>query len=1152
MHCSTDLPWELPVTPQGISQDRQQHYHQQSSQPTDSNNSQPQRKSNDLRTQLLKTILPAVLTPLGLAGLFSYSAISRSSQQQAEQLLEGETLVAGRVFYIFLEEAKRIPATLAASPLVVEAASTAAKVSQDQNLSKLPYYEVEEYFSATRLIEPNQALNYYLRKTTEMYEFAEISFTEKHGFNVAYNSPTSDFVQRDEAWWQVAKDDPSQQVINTKFDDTDDRFVIEFSKAITDPATDEFLGVVRGVLPASVFSTIFKNLLKDLEIGDSQSMQLLALKQDDTVAVVDTIYQGKSKDQPQKLLGAKDQALVQNLKILLKAVETGQTVQQKGLTIKSANSELFPNLKLATFDHNSRHYILVAVPDSNWTVAVSIKLSELRAAGRKAAIGFASLFVVLGMIITLVVRALSDQLAKPLGQLANTAKAVIAGNLNVQAELLGATETQLLAQVFNNLVTRVKGRLQEQEEETEQARTLALVSNQLQQSLNFDNILQTSVYGVHLALKTDRVFIYRFNPDFKSGIIAAEVVDSGLVEALGQTIYEPITTGEIIQFKLEKLVSVENLQQATLTGAPGQFLQRLGVVASLVAPIIVGGELFGLLYANDCSKPHPWQESERQLMQQLTRQIGDALTQALLLEQQQATVDICQTLNEITASMLESVEREKIFAATVVGVKRALSCDRTIIYLLEQNHKGSMVGLSVTLDGSVTPQTQKEELDFALEDVDHYQSRQILAIDNLEGELTQYQQSQVERLGQTSLLLGAKASLVAPIFVAGKLIGFLAAHQCSQPRAWQETQINVFTQVAIQLGFALEQANLLEKTERISQEQRQEKEALQKQLLVLLENLQGAAQGDLTVRSDLTLDEIGKVADYFNTIIENLQTIVTQVNNSAVEVNTLLGNNEVVVGQLAEDALKHASETNHALDSVEQITDSIQAVAQNADQAARVVDQVATTVEASSTAINLTQESILELRDTIGETTSRVNQLGKSSEKIAKVVALSNMLLVKTNVLAINAEIEAGRSGNGIQGFVVIAKEVNQLSNQLIKATQEIQKIVDEIDLETSQLVKVMEQSTAVVEKGTSGVEEAKQNFKQLMEASCQIEQLVAAISQGSVSQSEITERVAMLIKEIAQFSERTFDSSREISSYLTSTVAVAQELQESVSDLKS
>ncbi|NEO81482.1 GAF domain-containing protein [Moorena sp. SIO4G3] len=1146
MHCSKDLRWELPVTPQGITQYRQR----QSSELTDRNNSQTQRKSNDLRTQLLKTILPAVLTPLGLAGLFSYSAISRSSQQQAEQLLEGETLVAGRVLYIFLEEAKRIPATLAASPLVVEAASTAAKVSQVKNLAKLPYYEVEDSFSATRLIQPNQALNYYLHKTTAIHEFVEISFTEKHGFNVAYNTPTHDFVQRDEAWWQVAKNNPSQQVMNTRFDDTNNRFVIDFSKAITDPATDEFLGVVRGVLPASVFSTIFKNLLKDLEIGDSQYMQLLALKKDDTVAVVDTIYQGKSQEQPQKLLGAKDKAVVQNLKILLEAVETGKTVQQKGLTIKSANSPLFPNLKLATFDHNTRHYIMVAVPDSNWTLAVSIKLNELRAAGRKAAIGFTSLFVVLGIIITLVVRALSDQLAKPLGQLANTAKAVIAGNLNVQAELLGATETQLLAQVFNNLVTRIKGRLQEQEQETEQARTLVLVSNQLQQSLNFDNILQTSVYGLHLALKTDGVFIYRFNPDFKSGIIAAEVVDSGLVEALGQTIYEPITTEEIQQFNLEKLVSVENLQQGTLTGAPGQFLQPLGVVASLVAPIIVAGELFGLLYANHCSEPHRWQESERHLMKELTRQIGDALTQALLLEQQQATVDISQTLNEITASMLESLEREKIFAATVLGIKRALSCDRTIIYLLEQNQKGSMVGLSVTLDGSVTLETQKEELDFPLEDVDHYQSRQVLAIDNLEGKLTYYQQSQVERLGQSSLLRGAKASLVAPILVAGKLIGFLAAHQCSQPRAWQETEINLLTQVAIQFSFALKQANLLEKTERISQEQRQEKEALQKQLLVMLKHVQGAAQGDLTVRSDVTLDEIGKVADGFNTIIESLQTIVTQVNNSAVEVNTLLENNEVVVGQLAEDALKQASETTRTLDSVEQITDSIQAVAEHADQAARVVDGVTTTVEASSTAINLTQESILELRDTIGETTSRVKQLGKFSEKIAKVVALSNMLKVQTNVLTINTEIEAARSG-GIQGFVVIAKEVNQLTNQLIKATQEIHKIVDDIDLETSQLVKVMEQSTAVVEKGTSRVEEAKQNMKQLRSASCQIEQLVTAISQGSLSQTETTQSVAMLIKEMAQFSERTVDSSRQISSSLTSTVAVAQELQESVSGFK-
>ena len=166
---------------------------------------------------------------------------------------------------------------------------------------------------------------------------------------------------------------------------------------------------------------------------------------------------------------------------------------------------------------------------------------------------------------------------------------------------------------------------------------------------------------------------------------------------------------------------------------------------------------------------------------------------------------------------------------------------------------------------------------------------------------------------------------MAPILAEGKLLGLLVTHQCSSTRPWQESEINFFKQVAIQVGFALDQSALLEQREQariaaevVSVEQRHQKEALQLQLLELLSDVEGAARGDLTVRADVTAGEIGTVADFFNAVIESLRGIVTNVKKAATQVNTSLGENEGAIRQLSLEALKQAEETTCTLDSVEQ------------------------------------------------------------------------------------------------------------------------------------------------------------------------------------------------------------------------------------------
>ncbi|MEQ8956919.1 MAG: hypothetical protein RLP02_03195, partial [Coleofasciculus sp. C2-GNP5-27] len=200
--------------------------------------------STPLRIQLLQTILPAVLVPLGLAGLVTYGIISGRSQEQTEQLLQNEALFASDVVNELLTESQKVPEILANNPLVINAAKNTATVAQEEGLPTIPIEQLEQTFATNKIVQPNVSLNSYLQRTAEISEFAELFFTDKHGFNVAYSRPTSDFVQRDEQWWQRTKTEEGQ-LIEPTFDQSANTFGIELSQAITDPNSGEFLGVIK-------------------------------------------------------------------------------------------------------------------------------------------------------------------------------------------------------------------------------------------------------------------------------------------------------------------------------------------------------------------------------------------------------------------------------------------------------------------------------------------------------------------------------------------------------------------------------------------------------------------------------------------------------------------------------------------------------------------------------------------------------------------------------------------------------------------------------------------------------------------------------------------------------------------------------------------
>lgn len=527
-----------------------------------------------------------------------------------------------------------------------------------------------------------------------------------------------------------------------------------------------------------------------------------------------------------------------------------------------------------------------------------------------------------------------------------------------------------------------------------------------------------------------------------------------------------------------------------------------------------------------------------------------------LMKDQELDTERAKLLTDITLRTRRSLKIEDIYKTAVREVRQAMKTDRVLIYKFNlETLDGNVVAESITAGLPRMLGVQIDDPCFRERHAESYKDGRVRAISNI------YQDASLSNAACYTKMLekfAVKANLVAPILIAGQLVGLMIAHHCDSPRNWQQTEIDLFRQIATQVGYALEQAQLLEEVEkarqiaeRISEDERQQKETLQMHLLELLSEVEGAASGDLTVRAEVTVGEIGTVADFFNSIVESLRLIVTSVQQTATQVNQAIWTNSGAIGELAEDALIQAEEINRTLYAVDDMSQSIQQVAYSAEQAAIIANNAAQTAKKSGIAMDLTVQNILYLRETVGETAKKVKRLGESTQQISRVVALINQISMQTNLLAINAGIEAARAGEEGQGFAVVAEEVGELAARSAAATTEIEQIVENIQRETTEVVQAMEMGTTTVVEGTRIVEDAKQNLAQILEISRQIDMLVQSISIATASHAQTSQTVSQLMKDIAASSQRTSDSSMRVSQSLHETVEISQQLQATVGTFK-
>ena len=335
----------------------------------------------------------------------------------------------------------------------------------------------------------------------------------------------------------------------------------------------------------------------------------------------------------------------------------------------------------------------------------------------------------------------------------------------------------------------------------------------LRQSIKQDDILDTSVKEVRKVLKCDRVVVYSLDRN-QYGVVIAESVAPGYTKAFQKTIEDPcFETRYLEKYRDGRVRAINNIYEAGMSQCYIEQLETLEVKANLVTPILNEGKLFGLLVAHQCSDTRLWQDYEIRWITQIATQVGFALDNAQLLAQ--SSIQQAQALTErkwthyftdAVQYIRQSIKEDDVLDTSVEEVRRVLKCDRVVVYSLDRNQYGVVIAESVAPGYTKAFQKTIEDPCFETRYLEKYRDGRVRAINNIyEAGMSQCYIEQLENLE-------VKANLVTPILNEGKLFGLLVAHQCSDTRLWQDYEIRWMTQIATQVGFALDNAILLTKS----------------------------------------------------------------------------------------------------------------------------------------------------------------------------------------------------------------------------------------------------------------------------------------------------------------------------------------------------
>ena len=554
----------------------------------------------------------------------------------------------------------------------------------------------------------------------------------------------------------------------------------------------------------------------------------------------------------------------------------------------------------------------------------------------------------------------------------------------------------------------------------------------IRQSLQQKDILDISVKEVRRVLDGDRVLIYSLNQE-NHGVVIAESIAPGFTKALGMTIKDPCFEARYIeQYQSGRVRALDNIYEAGITACYLEQLEKLEVQANLVTPIINEGKIFGLLVAHQCATPRNWQQHEIRWLTQIATQVGFALDNAKLLAEssqlkQKAKLETkwMELFINVMNNIRRSLQQKDILDVSVEEVQRVLSCDRVVIYSLNQENHGVVIAESVAPGFTRALGLTIEDPCFEARYIEKYQNGRVKAIDNVyEEDMMACYLEQLEKLE-------VKANLVTPIIHEGNLFGLLVAHQCAHPRSWQQQEILWLTQIAAQVGFALDNAKLLQKLEdkklpsqsspnpnlqEVAQDNSSEEKSAQKQDAETKTPVPKKAMSGLLLESkkgfETLLLKVTQQSDLIAQFLVQMQTI----NEFAQVLETM------------KPSL--SSSANLELKQNE--------------------------VEAKINSISF-KDNLIQVADQITQSAQEIKQINSSAKRLYQIGNLIDKLRQQIEQQTIDPSIQLEElERNNQRSFVSIAKRVKPLTYQLTMQTKQVETLLGEISITATEIINVL------------------------------------------------------------------------------------------------
>jgi twitching motility protein PilJ len=339
--------------------------------------------------------------------------------------------------------------------------------------------------------------------------------------------------------------------------------------------------------------------------------------------------------------------------------------------------------------------------------------------------------------------------------------------------------------------------------------------------------------------------------------------------------------------------------------------------------------------------------------------------------------------------------------------------------------------------------------------------------------------------------------------------------------------------------------------ERQEQEAKRVNDANQAAILRLMNELQTVAEGDLTQQATVTEDITGAIADSVNYTVEELRSLVSQVQSTVARVTDTTQQVEQTSTELLAASTEQLREIRETGESVLQMAGRINEVAAQSQQTAQVARQSLQAAETGLTAVQNTIGGMNAIRDQIQETSKRIKRLGESSQEIGEITELISDITEQTNVLALNAAIQAASAGEAGRGFSVVAEEVQRLAERSGDATRQIAAIVRTIQTDTQDAVAAMERSTQGVVEGARLSDAAGSALGDIDRVTRELSELIAQISSQALREADSANVVAANIQHIFAVTEQTGDGTRSTAQMVRELSRTAEELKASVARFK-